>query len=260
MYGRHCHMISRQADLARLPVYCGPTSRSCVRSRARGPCPLEASGGRGEAVGMATAWISVIGSAVAAVAALGGVMLAQRATRARDLDGRIWECRSRAYEDLMHWILATSRAVDVSVPGGEADGRAPGLSGDQARALLPAPDLEARVTAYASTDILRGFRHCQRLLASPPRQGGAAADGLGCTHPGRRHQGRAPHGTRASRTPHFPPAGQMGKPARHPSTRCRASAQTACRSPLGAGGRRRVHLVKRGAQRLMRSRACQRPA
>jgi hypothetical protein len=125
---------------------------------------------------MATAWISVIGSAVTAVAALGGVMLAQRATRARDLDGRIWECRSWAYEDLMHWILATSRAVDVSVPGGEADGRAPGLSGDQARALLPAPDLEARVTAYASTDILRGFRHCQRLLTSPPRQGGAASD------------------------------------------------------------------------------------
>ena len=70
---------------------------------------------------MAAAWTSVIGSAVTAVAALGGVMLAQRATRTRDLDSRIW-----------------------------------------------APDLEARVTAYASTDILPGFRHCQWLLASPP--------------------------------------------------------------------------------------------
>ncbi len=118
----------------------------------------------------------VIGSAVTAVAALGGVMLAQRATRARDLDGRIWECRSRAYEDLMHWILATSRAVDALMPGGEADGRAPGLSGDQALALLPAPDLKARVTAYASTDILRGFHQCQRLLVSPPGRGDAAGD------------------------------------------------------------------------------------
>lgn len=74
---------------------------------------------------MAAAWISVIGSAVTAIAALGGVMLAQRATRARDLDGRIWACRSRAYVDLMGWILATSRAVDALTPGGETDGQRP---------------------------------------------------------------------------------------------------------------------------------------
>jgi len=76
----------------------------------------------------------------------------------------------------MHWILATNRAVDALMPAGEADGQAPGLSGDQARVLLPAPDLAARVTAYASADILRGFRHRQRLLASPPGRGDTAGD------------------------------------------------------------------------------------
>jgi hypothetical protein len=116
---------------------------------------------------MATAWISVIGSAVTAIAAFGGVLLAQRATRVRDLDSRVWESRSRAYEDLMRWILAISHAIDGLTPADDASGQPPQLSDDQARALQPAPDLEARVTAYASADILRDFRQCRRLLASP---------------------------------------------------------------------------------------------
>jgi hypothetical protein len=116
---------------------------------------------------MDAAWISVIGSAVTAVAAFGGVLLAQRATRMRDLDSRIWESRSRAYEDLMRWILTTSHAIDPLLPAGNASGQPPQLSDDQARALLPAPDLEARITAYASGEILWDFRQCRRLLASP---------------------------------------------------------------------------------------------
>lgn len=32
------------------------------------------------------------------------------------------------------------------------------------------------MTAYASADVLRGFRQCQRLLASPPGQQGTAGD------------------------------------------------------------------------------------
>ncbi len=118
---------------------------------------------------MAAAWISVIGSAVTAIAALGGVLLAQRATRTRDRDSRIWESRSVAYVDLMQWILATSRTLDDLTPVDDASGRPSRLSDDQARALLPAPDLEARVTAYASAEILRAFRQCQTLLASPSR-------------------------------------------------------------------------------------------
>jgi hypothetical protein len=125
---------------------------------------------------MAAAWISVIGSAVTAIAAFGGVVLAQRATRMRDLDSRVWESRSRAYEDLVGWILATSHAADASTPVGDASGPAPQLSGDQVRALLPAPDLEARVTAYASADILRSFRQCRRLLTSPSGRRDAAGD------------------------------------------------------------------------------------
>jgi hypothetical protein len=48
---------------------------------------------------------SVIGSAVTAFAAFGGVLLAQRARRMRDLEGRIWECRSGVYEELVKWVL-----------------------------------------------------------------------------------------------------------------------------------------------------------
>jgi hypothetical protein len=126
---------------------------------------------------MATAWISVIGSAVTAIAAFGGVILAQRATRMRDLDGRIWESRSRAYEDLMRWILATRHAVD-GMPA-DVSGQPPQLSEDQARALMPAPDLEARVTAYASGDILRDFRGCLMLLASASGRRDTARDVAG---------------------------------------------------------------------------------
>jgi hypothetical protein len=125
---------------------------------------------------MAAAWISVIGSAVTAIAALGGVMLAQRASRMRDLDSRIWESRSRAYEDLMRWILATSHTIDGLMPADDASRQPPQLSVDQARALLPAPDLEARVTAYASAEILRDFRQCVRLLASPSGRRDTAGD------------------------------------------------------------------------------------
>jgi hypothetical protein len=57
------------------------------------------------------AWISVIGSAVTAIAAFGGVLLAQRSTRMRDLDGRIWESRSGVYEALMEWALVISHAT-----------------------------------------------------------------------------------------------------------------------------------------------------
>jgi hypothetical protein len=125
---------------------------------------------------MAVAWISVIGSAVTAIAAFGGVVLAQRATRMRDLDGRIWESRSRAYEDLMRWMLATSYAIDGLMPADDAGGLRPQLSDDQARALLPEPDLEARVTAYASAGVLRDFRQCRRLLASPSGRRDTAQD------------------------------------------------------------------------------------
>jgi hypothetical protein len=42
--------------------------------------------------------------------------------------------------------------------------------------VLPEPDLEARVTAYASADILRGFRQCRRLLTAPSGQRDTAGD------------------------------------------------------------------------------------
>lgn len=61
---------------------------------------------------MAAAWVSVIGSAVTAIAAFGGVLLAQRATRMRDLEGRIWERRSEVYEELVKWALVITHAVD----------------------------------------------------------------------------------------------------------------------------------------------------
>lgn len=143
-----------------------PGKAAGCAARAAWPLPIEASCRRGEAVPMAAAWVSVIGSAVTAIAAFGGVLLAQRATRVRDLEGRIWERRSGVYEELVKWVLAISHAVD-DLPS--ADGKAgeqPELSGEQARALLPSPDLEARVTAYASAAILRDFRLCCRLLSS----------------------------------------------------------------------------------------------
>ena len=42
----------------------------------------------------------MIGNAVTAIAAFRGVLLAQRATRMRDLEGRIWERGSGMYEEL----------------------------------------------------------------------------------------------------------------------------------------------------------------
>jgi hypothetical protein len=127
---------------------------------------IEAGCHRSEAVFVAAAWISVIGSAVTAIAAFGGVLLAQRATRTRDLEGRIWERRSGVYEELVKWVLVINRAADDLPSAGES----PEFSDEQARALLPSPDLEARVTAYASAQILRDFRHCCRLLSSSGRR------------------------------------------------------------------------------------------
>lgn len=119
---------------------------------------------------VAAAWISVIGSAVTAIAAFGGVLLAQRATRMRDLEGRIWERRSGVYEELVRWVLVIDHAVDDLPQVGGKAGEALKLSDEQARVLLPSPDLEARVTAYASAAILRDFRRCSRLLGSSGRQ------------------------------------------------------------------------------------------
>jgi hypothetical protein len=72
--------------------------------------PIEGGCRWGDAVVVAAAWISVIGSAVTAIAAFGGVLLAQRATRMRE--GRIWERRSAVYEDLMIWVLVIDHAVN----------------------------------------------------------------------------------------------------------------------------------------------------
>lgn len=137
---------------------------------------LKAGRGWGEAVVVDAAWVSVIGSAVTAIAAFGGVMLAQRATRMRDLEVRIWESRSRVYEELVRWALVISHAVDDLPPAGP--GGEPHLSEGQARALLPAPELEARVTAYASAAILREFRRCCFLLSRPPGRRDMALDAL----------------------------------------------------------------------------------
>ena len=122
---------------------------------------------------MAAAWISVIGSAVTAIAAFGGVVLAQRATRMRDLDSRVWESRSGPTKT--SWG-GSWQPVMPQTPRPRSAMRAGGRLGfgDQVRALLPTPDLEARVTAYASADILRGFRQCLRLLTSPSRRRDAA--------------------------------------------------------------------------------------
>ena len=142
----------------------GVRSGSCMRLH------IEACCHRSEAVFVAAAWISVIGSAVTAIAAFGGVLLAQRSTRMRDLEGRIWERRSGVYEELMKWVLVISRTADSQPSAGGKAGEPPELSDDQARALLPSPDMEARVTAYASAPILRDFRRCCRLLSSSGRQ------------------------------------------------------------------------------------------
>lgn len=93
---------------------------------------------------VAAAWISVIGSAVTAIAEYGGALLAQRATRMRDLEGRIWERRSAVYEDLMRWVLVIDQTVnDLPQAGGKARD-ALELSDEQARAPLPSPGIEAR--------------------------------------------------------------------------------------------------------------------
>jgi hypothetical protein len=95
---------------------------------------------------VAAAWISVIGSAVTAIAAFGGVLLAQRATRMRDLEGRIWEHRSGVYEYLMRWVLVIDHAVDDQPEAHGKAEKAPRLAfrisdaGAVARiALLPSP-------------------------------------------------------------------------------------------------------------------------
>lgn len=119
----------------------------------------------------------MIGSAVTAIAALGGVLLAQRGTRRQDLDGRIWECRSRAYEELVKWVLVIRRAADGSAPADDA-AVPTRLAADQLRALLPSPDLEARVTAYASAAVLRDFRRCCNLLSRPSQRRDTSEDAL----------------------------------------------------------------------------------
>lgn len=104
-----------------------------------------------------------------AVAAFGGVLLAQRATRMRDFEGRIWERRSAVYEELVRWVLVIDHAVDHLPQADGKAGEAREFSDEQACELLPSPDLEARVTAYASAEILRGFRRCRWLLGASGR-------------------------------------------------------------------------------------------
>lgn len=98
---------------------------------------------------------ALFGPLVGAVATLGGVLVAQRASKKRERESRLWDMRVDAYRDITKWLLNTK----VSLHGqGYVSGEA--LSAENVtsfqsllKSLLPSDDLTARVTISASDRI-----------------------------------------------------------------------------------------------------------
>lgn len=98
---------------------------------------------------------ALFGPLVGAVATLGGVLVAQRASKKRERESRLWDMRVDAYRDITKWLLNTK----VSLHGqGYVSGEA--LSAENVtsfqsllKSLLPSDDLTARVTISVSDRI-----------------------------------------------------------------------------------------------------------
>jgi hypothetical protein len=92
-------------------------------------------------------WFAIGGSCITAAAAFLGVLVAQRATRARDFDGRLWVAKSSAYVSLLRWLLRLENLLST-----EGALTCPTRKELQRAALDD--QLEAEVSAYGSQEVL----------------------------------------------------------------------------------------------------------
>jgi len=113
------------------------------------------------------AWVPVAGSAITAVAALGSVALAQRSTRRRDQDTRLWERRSGAYVDAIRWVQSVLDVLPTD------DDERPPKSVVLTDDLLPPSQLRAEIAAFASTSLHRSVDLCVRRVSAVVKGGEA---------------------------------------------------------------------------------------
>jgi hypothetical protein len=112
-------------------------------------------------------WLAVASSAVSAFAALGGVLLTQRATRQRDLDARLWDKRATCYVSGTRWLLELrSRIVDE-----EGEVVEPKQATQAVEDARMSPQLYAELTAYASEQLRYRYEVCADLLSEVRRAG-----------------------------------------------------------------------------------------
>ena len=148
------HITTGRLALAQIPVRLHKQVVGGTRDRPVSAVLFQLGGSLRHADAMAySAWVGVIGSAVTGLAAFGGVALTQRASARRELIGRIWEKRAETYESLIGWLVQVQQASYLP------DEEASSVQAARARVSEVSTDLGllVRVTAYASSEILREF-------------------------------------------------------------------------------------------------------